>query len=318
MQGPSKKSLSFLILATLVVTTIIIISIKNKNKEAPLTISPKILATQKTDQILVVDTDEDGLPDWEETLRLSDPKNPDTDGDGTLDGAEIKEGRNPTVASPDDTLKETALPKTDPEKPIYEHYTPGTISDQWSQNLIGNFLNNINNPEFTPEVNQELFTKLVEDVDTITDIKTSFKLESVKTFAFDTELVKEYGNSLALINEDYIKKLTETKNEDPKVYLNNITKIYYSTAELVMALDVPESLAEIHLEMANNLIKVGEAISTMNNKSQKDPLLALFSIQNYNEAAESQIQMYTAISEYFKDNGIIFESNDPGNIWNNI
>lgn len=319
MQGPSKKVLYVSIIVAIVVVAIITTSIINKNKTTEtLSISPKVLISQNPNQILLTDEDEDGLLDWEETIRLSDPKNPDTDGDGTLDGAEIKAGRNPTVAGPDDTLKETTLPKTDANKPIYEHYTPGTLSDQWSQNLIGNFLNNINNPEFTPEASQELFTKLVTDVDTMTDVKIDLKLEDVKTFDFNEDQVKEYGNSLAIINADYIKKLTETKNGDSKTYLNNISEVYYSTANLIMQLDVPAPLAAIHLEMAKNLIQVGESISTINNKSQTDPLLALFSIQNYNEAAESQTRMYTTVSKYFKDNGIIFESNEPGNIWNNI
>ena len=42
------------------------------------------------------DTDRDGLSDFEEKrIYGTDPKNPDTDGDGMKDGAEIKRGRNP-------------------------------------------------------------------------------------------------------------------------------------------------------------------------------------------------------------------------------
>lgn len=42
------------------------------------------------------DADDDGLPGELETFYGSDPDNPDTDGDGMTDGAEVDAGRNPT------------------------------------------------------------------------------------------------------------------------------------------------------------------------------------------------------------------------------
>jgi len=48
------------------------------------------------------DTDNDGLKDWEENLYKTDPLNPDTDGDGFIDGEEIDSGHNPLVKGPGD------------------------------------------------------------------------------------------------------------------------------------------------------------------------------------------------------------------------
>jgi len=45
-----------------------------------------------------VDSDQDGLPDEKEPMYGTDPGNPDTDGDGYLDGEEIKNGYNPLGA----------------------------------------------------------------------------------------------------------------------------------------------------------------------------------------------------------------------------
>lgn len=44
-----------------------------------------------------LDTDNDGLTDKVEKMLHTDPYNPDTDGDGTSDGDEIKAGRNPLI-----------------------------------------------------------------------------------------------------------------------------------------------------------------------------------------------------------------------------
>ncbi|HAO64840.1 TPA: hypothetical protein DCQ44_02560 [Candidatus Taylorbacteria bacterium] len=63
-----------------------------------------------TDQNAAVsqkDSDNDGLPDWEEALYGTDPHNPDTDGDGTPDGAEIAAGRNPLIKGPKDVINKT-------------------------------------------------------------------------------------------------------------------------------------------------------------------------------------------------------------------
>lgn len=49
-----------------------------------------------------IDTDNDGLKDWEEELYKTDPYNPDTDGDGYLDGEEVNSGHNPLIKAPND------------------------------------------------------------------------------------------------------------------------------------------------------------------------------------------------------------------------
>ena len=41
------------------------------------------------------DSDNDGLPDWQEELYRTDPFNPDTDGDGYSDSQEVELSRNP-------------------------------------------------------------------------------------------------------------------------------------------------------------------------------------------------------------------------------
>ncbi len=56
------------------------------------------------------DSDNDGLKDWEEALWKTDPQNQDSDGDGTPDGKEVAEGRNPAVPGPDDSLSSALSP----------------------------------------------------------------------------------------------------------------------------------------------------------------------------------------------------------------
>jgi len=55
------------------------------------------------------DSDNDGLKDWEEALWKTGVNNPDTDGDGTLDGEEVKLSRDPLKPGPDDKLEEKVV-----------------------------------------------------------------------------------------------------------------------------------------------------------------------------------------------------------------
>ena len=59
------------------------------------------------------DSDNDGLKDWEEELYKTDLHNPDTDGDGYLDGEEVAAGTNPLIKAPGDKLVFYPLPLGD-------------------------------------------------------------------------------------------------------------------------------------------------------------------------------------------------------------
>ncbi|MFH1129447.1 MAG: thrombospondin type 3 repeat-containing protein [Patescibacteria group bacterium] len=60
-----------------------------------------------------LDTDNDGLKDWEEDLYKTDRLNPDTDNDGYLDGEEINSGHNPLIKAPGDEEMFYPLPLGD-------------------------------------------------------------------------------------------------------------------------------------------------------------------------------------------------------------
>lgn len=59
------------------------------------------------------DDDADTLTNGDEALWGTDAKNPDTDGDGYLDGEEVKANYNPTIPSPNDKLPDGFLPGKD-------------------------------------------------------------------------------------------------------------------------------------------------------------------------------------------------------------
>jgi len=106
--GFTKKPRFYVILAVVFVLLIGIIGfvLVKTGKVSFLGIDSKSIKEQR-------DSDNDGLSDWDEELYKTDPHNPDTDGDGTPDGEEIKLGRNPLVRAPGDKLFFYPLPYGD-------------------------------------------------------------------------------------------------------------------------------------------------------------------------------------------------------------
>ena len=111
------KRTTTIIISSIVALVIIVIGVFESQKK------PETVTTESAiqgdysktslsdDPALAIDSDHDGLRDWEEVLWKTDSKIADTDGDGTNDGDEVKAGRNPLIAglSPECNLCHTTL-----------------------------------------------------------------------------------------------------------------------------------------------------------------------------------------------------------------
>ena len=62
------------------------------------------VASSTAQKTVTLDSDRDGLKDWEELLWKTDKTNADTDGDGTSDGEELALGRDPRKKGSGDKL----------------------------------------------------------------------------------------------------------------------------------------------------------------------------------------------------------------------
>lgn len=79
---------------------------RGKLSQVSNTITYDVAKTFAKKMVSVVDTDKDGLSDYNETNKYkTDPKNSDTDGDGYKDGTEIQNGYSPLIVSWKDTKK---------------------------------------------------------------------------------------------------------------------------------------------------------------------------------------------------------------------
>lgn len=324
MKLPSNKVAVVFILLVLIVSGTIANSViekrdANKNKNAEEENQDIFFTLKRNTNTSTVDTDNDGLLDWEEALRGTDPNNPDSDSDNTKDGEEVKSGRDPLVAGPNDDLASIQEKKYQEQRNFYADYVPGSLTDKIGQNFIKTYFENNQNVAFDDTVKEEFATDLANDAKEAVKISQKYSYLNAITFSSgDKEKIKNYGNDFATIQISLLTQLSNLENNDSASYLNSITNIYLETAKKLMALEIPEPVAKVHVQISNNFVTVAEALSVLNNESRTDPMKSIFVIQSYNEAAESQPELYITIANYFKQNDIIFESNESGNFWNQI
>jgi hypothetical protein len=110
-------------------------------------------SSQNTQNIFL-DSDQDGLSNEEEKIYGADPTKADTDGDGYMDGAEVKSGYNPMKPAPGDKIIQEKIPAIVPSTASKNASTANNTSSEKSAS---------NNPENTSE-NTNLTNKLSTDV----------------------------------------------------------------------------------------------------------------------------------------------------------
>ena len=103
-------------------------------KEVATKVVSEVKVIKNPVEVLDIDSDADGLKDWEETLWKLDPKNPDTDGNGIPDAEEVKK----KMAEIDSKGEMESSGDGAAES---ESYTTDTETDVLSKKLFAEYIN---------------------------------------------------------------------------------------------------------------------------------------------------------------------------------
>ncbi len=153
-----------------------------------------------------------------------------------------------------------------------------------------------------------------------------YTAREVITIAQTKESLHQYGNQLMSILVTYpgtnageiLFAFGETLDyNDPSKLgpVKTAKSAYQNLATGLMQLPVPETLAPLHVQIANNLSLMGSAAGEMSTVLT-DPLRGLSGIHNYQTASDEASRLLTVIAGTFKNNGIIFNEDEPGATWN--
>lgn len=254
-----------------------------------------------------IDTDSDGLYDWEEELWGSDIKDSDTDGDGTSDGIEVSLGRNPVIPGPNDEIGQNIDLENDLNIPTVET-DPDSYTSQVGVDLLQRILQASQTSSGLNQ--QELINQIKEETENIVNIPNIYSNNNVIIGSNDEDVIRRYINDFAQIYIDETIRLGDSRIESDDDFAKAMTSFYTNIAVRTSSLVTPTDLAQIHINYLNGTYKVYKYFEFIQQET-KDPLLAYTAIPKLDSALNQQRQSFEQIVNFVKNSDIIFEEGEP-------
>ncbi|GEM_PF-1533430 len=297
-------------------------TITNFFANAPLKIADKSNTASTTAEEQAVadvfdrDSDQDGLPDWQESLYGSDMHNPDTDGDGTLDGEEVRLQRDPTKAN---TAK-AGQPANDKLATIQDpHFaTSSTDITGIKKEFFAKFLQgesqSVQQQAFRDLVKQKLDTKALTPTNQLVDLNI--------TSDNSATALRTYGNAFGVLINKYTAHKERTEAEILDVALKSKKQSDFNELQLpaiayrnfaadLRALKTPSGLAKSHLLIINGYDGMALGILAMQSLPT-NPIQGSGGYQAYTTHRIDVTAGYIQVVKKFRDEGIIFTKDEPG------
>ncbi len=263
-------------------------------------------------KVTEIDSDDDGLKDWEEKLWKTELKNPDTDGDGTLDGEETAQNRDPRIKGPDDTLKADALVDQENGLTATQKLARKSYTELLDAKNSGKKLSSEETETIIKEVVNTEQGELNAKVYSLSDILT-MPDESITS-------LKAFGNKLGEIHQNdsppniqheiiLLADAVDTKNPEIPSQLATMAAAYQKIVADSLKLKVPQSAAQAHLKLINALSRVGSVIETFT-KIYDDPVVTIVGIGQYKLAIDQLTTAFDGLVLYFEGHRIVFEKDE--------
>jgi hypothetical protein len=315
---PSKKIQALIIIVLALFVAYIVSTLNVRSWFTSLTASAgkavydaslKSVATERTNSDL--DTDKDGLKDWQESLWGTEIDRADSDGDGTLDGEEIEKGRDPKIAGPDDSLEKTRGVSASSVASFSASVSedPNNISTSLSRDLFAKFMSLQSTGNLNAESQNELVASVINDINP-GSIPPRYTISDVRAVDATNATYKAYGNELARIITTLRAATINNPTNDAAI------AAYHSATQKLVALSVPATLGMNHLQIINSFNASHQMLPLLA-EYQKDPVRALVAMKSFQSNADNVAQLFTTIAAELKNNGILFDSTEAGYIWNN-
>jgi hypothetical protein len=295
---PSKKFTNIL-LAIIFTLVIIYLSYFFINKpEGKIDDPLKQETTAKIQEFMVLDSDGDGLKDWEEALWKTDPQNPDTDGDKTSDGEEIsinrdplKQNINPANQEPSDKIDEKIIAD---EKKAADDYKKLNSTEIISRQLFSQYI--ANKKIGKTLTNNDMANILNNSLSVIsTPVFKQFYLKDLETYEANEEQQIAYGNeTVEVILKHKLEKIIdfndiinsineEDSDEEIKIKLQKFQPLieeYHKMALDLLKIKVPTIFAVRHLDLINAFEQVSDNLAQIIEFSS-DPIKMYLLIDMY-------------------------------------
>ncbi len=284
-------------------------------------------------EFMAIDTDQDGLLDWEEALWKTDPKKTDTDNDGTSDGEEADLNRNPTITNtaqkgktPNDLIDEQIIADA---KKAQADYNKLSETEKFSRELFSQYVvakNNSDGKALDNNTKMEILNSVIDKTSgTIVNKYTATDIKHIATTS--PQNLKLYGNLLGLIlikystdgtgNElFYIEQALTKEDETILKNLTPIIKNYNLMLSDFLEVPTPDSLLDIHTRIVNNLYNV--IISLEDAKTFfSNSIKGISGLQTYQSSYKDLFANIETLRIKMLERNVVFGVTDPGYVFIN-
>lgn len=274
------------------------------------------------------DSDGDGLRNWEENLWGTKIDNPDTDGDGTKDGAEVDAGRNPTIAGPDDAF---SLPEGNTG--LGGARGDGrdlNTTESFSRDFFSAYVDLRTSGQIENQsIQQYTFTRKLSDaLEEVTLDPAPYALSDIAILPTTSkEAARSYGNIMGDIITRYtlapgseaevLLEILEKEQEERVQELSHNADAYRKTVRDMLEVVVPSDAAHVHLAVVNSLAFRQAIVSNMA-LIYEDPLRSINAIGRYQEMLVNTTSAFKTSNAYFKKHSVTFSEEEPGYVFTRI
>jgi len=286
----------------------------NDNRETSL--GGKNVITRATEGLADIDSDGDGLKDWEELLWGTDPLNPDTDEDGTPDGEEVRLGRDPLKAGPDDKIEVASNLDTRSSTNLNQ-------TGKFGQDFLTSYLT-YKNLGINTDAADLLYSPLSTNIQEISTLP-EYGAEDLPGLGDNSsESIRAYGNEIGniLLSERgnleenelaIIAEIVEKRGEGAEK-LDPIIATHKRVLEKLLNVRVPSEAILLHLTFINDYAAAIQSLENIR-KMKEDPIYSVVGISQYKEVSKRLLLVKRDLDAYFNSRSISFKSSDSGHIF---
>lgn len=312
---PSKRVGALMVIVAALITSTIIF----RADATPLSQKQKSVArlTTTPQNINEIDTDGDGLKDWEEALWGFSAVSPDTDGDGVGDAQEVRErkarleeqrvGFLSEAAALSETISYEGLSET-------EKISRGILEQVVAFRSAGVSLDGATTNDIASVLGSTLQSP-PPPVAMVSTADLSAVTESSATLVAYTRSLAAIlgGESTTQTNELLVlARFGETGNVATLNALSDVINTYDDIINDLSAIPVPETLLDEHAALINSFANTKQSIALLAQLGS-DPIKAIQGLQVYTSRSQSVAVAFDAIRRYLRGR-ITLGANDPGYI----
>ena len=320
---PSKKIIVLAIGVIAVVSSIIILT---SSKNTPLIQDSALVVSTSSlrNTIAEIDSDGDGLKDWEEALWGTDPRKTDSDGDSINDFEEVTTQQRQEAAAFEQNLASSTESFMATFNAILADESLNQ-TEKLSRSLFTQFAVARNaGVKIDTSVADSLIGTLgstfpVQQQIVATSITLSDLIIVDRT---DPSFLKEYGNNVGLLLTGLdtegtellvLAQFAQSRNLETFEQLETISARYESAAIALQAVTVPGIAANAHTVLVNGLFQLSAVVAQFD-LLIRDPVAGLLLLQSYDQVTSTLGIAIQELQSLFTANGIAFADEDSGSI----